>query len=143
MRYIELARTFYDLPRITAEDRVQLFAMLHEDVHYVGLGKDDIRGKSTLEALYRKYHDDKQHEGVTKLTFDIRHIAENGNCVLIDMRNTFVIGQEEFTMPFSIVLKFDEDSGLITYWQEHYDIAAFYRLYGEMTPTLEPAKAAG
>src|SRR3546814_2302524 len=28
-------------------------------------------------------------------------------------------------------------------WQEHYDIAAFYRLYGEVTSAPEPAKVAG
>jgi len=134
MRYIELARKFYGLPRITTEDRAQLFTMLHDDIHYVGLGKDDVRGKSTLEGLYRKYHDDKQHQGVTKLVFDIRHVAENGNCVLLDMRNTFVIGGNEFTMPFSIVLKFDEATGLITYWQEHYDLANFYKFYNEVPP---------
>ena len=131
MQYTELARRFYSLPRITAEDRLQLFAMLADDIHYVGLGKDDVRGKATLEALYRKYHDDKQHEGVTRLTFDIRHVAEDGNCVLLDMRNTFVISGHEFTMPFSIVLKFDENSKLINYWQEHYDIAKFYAFYNE------------
>lgn len=142
MRYMELARKFYSVPRITAEDRTQLFALLHEDVHYVGLGKDDVRGKATLEALYRKYHDDKQHEGVTKLTFDIKHMAENGNTVLLDMRNTFVIGTNQFTMPFSIVLKFDEESGLITYWQEHYDLANFYKFYNEAVagPEMVPVE---
>jgi hypothetical protein len=137
MRYIELARKFYSLPRITAEDRVEFFKLLHDDVHYVGLGKDDVRGKATLEALYQKYHDEKEEEGVTSLTFDIKHVAENGTTVLLDMRNTFVIGTNEFTMPFSIVLKFDEATGLVTYWQEHYDIATFYKLYGEAVPTPE------
>lgn len=137
MRYIELARQFYSAPRITAEDRMEFFKLLHEDIHYVGLGKDDVRGKATLEALYRKYHDEKKDEGVTKLTFDIKHAAENGNMVLLDMRNTFVIGTKSFTMPFSIVLKFDEASGLATYWQEHYDIATFYKLYDEAVPTPE------
>lgn len=141
MRYIELARNFYSAPRITAEDRLEFFKLLHEDVHYVGLGKDDVRGKATLEALYRKYHDDKEEEGVTSLTFDIRHAAENGPTVLLDMRNTFVIGTNEFTMPFSIVLTFDETSGLVTYWQEHYDIATFYKLYGEAVPSPELHKA--
>jgi limonene-1,2-epoxide hydrolase len=140
MGYIKLARKFYSLPRITAEDRKQLFAMLHDDIHYVGLGKDDVRGKATLEALYRKYHDDKKHEGVTSLTFDIRNVAENGNSVLLDMRNTFVIAGNEFTMPFSIVLKFDEKTGLINYWQEHYDLATFYKFYGEAM--AEPQKVA-
>lgn len=137
MRYIELAKQFYALPRITSEDRDHLFAALHDDVRYVGLGKDDVQGKSEIEALYRKYHDDRKHEGVTSLTFDIKHAAENGNVVLLDMRNTFVIGNNKFTMPFSIVLKFDEESGLITYWQEHYDIATFYKFYDEAVPQLE------
>lgn len=136
MRYIELARRFFSLPRITAEDRVEMFAMMHDDLHYIGLGKDDIRGKAALEALYRKYHDDMDHEGVTSLTFDIRHIAENGNCVLLDTRNTFVIGGKKFTMPWSTVLKFDEETGLMTYWQEHYDIATFYKFYNELTAPL-------
>ena len=86
---MDLARRFYGLPRITAEDRVDLIAMFHPDAHYVGVGKESARGRDAIERLFRKYEQDGR--GITDLKFDIRHIAENGNCVLVDMVDSFVI----------------------------------------------------
>jgi limonene-1,2-epoxide hydrolase len=136
MTYIDLARRFYSLPRITEQDRVDLIAMFHEDVRYVGVGKESARGADAIERLFKKYEDSGR--GITDLTFDIRHIAENGNCVLVDMVDTFMINGKRHSGVWSIVFEFDE-AGKITFWQEHYDVAAIERLFAGPIPVTETA----
>ena len=92
MSNIDIIRKFYGLPRITSEDRRELLGMFHEDVHYVGVGKESARGRDAIERLFRKY--EASGRGITSLKFDIKHIAENGNAVLVDMVDTFVDRRE-------------------------------------------------
>lgn len=134
MRYIDLARKFYSLPRITAEDRVELIAMFHPDARYNGVGKESARGRDAIERLFKKYEDGGR--GITDLKFDIRHIAENGNCVLVDMIDSFIINGKPFSGVWSIVFEFDE-AGLITFWQEHYDVAGIERLFASPIAVTE------
>ncbi len=133
MRNIDLARKFYSLPRITSEDRKELLDMFHEDVRYVGVGKDKAHGREAIERLFRKY--EVRGKGISKITFDIKHIAENGNTVLIDMVDTMTVGGNSFSGVWSIVFEFE--SGLITYWQEHYPVAEVESLFPEALPVTE------
>lgn len=133
MRNIELARKFYSLPRITAEDRVELLSMFHKDVRYVGVGKEKARGREAIERLFGKY--EARGKGITAITFDIKHIAENGNTVLVDMVDTIIVGDRKFSGIWSIVFEFE--NGLITFWQEHYPIAEIEGLFAEAIPATE------
>jgi limonene-1,2-epoxide hydrolase len=92
---IDIIRKFYSLPRITSADRQALLEMLHPDVRYVGVGKESARGRDAIERLFRKYQN--SGHGITSLEFDIRHIAENANAVLVDMVDTFVIDGKQFS----------------------------------------------
>lgn len=132
---IDLARKFYSLPRITAEDRVELIAMFHPDVRYVGVGKESAEGRDAIERLFRKYEQDGR--GITDLRFDIRHIAGDGNCVLVDMVDSFVINGRPYSGVWSIVFEFTD--GLISYWQEHYDVAGIERMFADAIPVTEAA----
>jgi limonene-1,2-epoxide hydrolase len=137
MRNIDRARKFYGLPRITAEDRVELINMFHPEARYNGVGKEQAIGRDAIERLFKKY--EQNGRGITELTFDIKHIAENGNTVLIDMVDTFMIDGKKFSGVWSIVQEFDEN-GLITFWQEHYPVAEIEKLFAEeikVTESLE------
>jgi limonene-1,2-epoxide hydrolase len=131
----DLARKFYSLPRITAEDRVELLEMFHKDVRYWGVGKEKAFGRDAIERLFRKY--EASGKGITEIKFDIKHIAENGNCVLIDMVDSFVINGRLFSGVWSIVMEFED--GLITYWQEHYPVAAIEQMFTSGSPVTEAA----
>jgi limonene-1,2-epoxide hydrolase len=133
MRNIDLAKKFYSLPRITKEDRAELLSMFHEDVRYVGVGKEKARGRDAIERLFTKY--EARGKGISALTFDIKHIAENGNTVLVDMVDTITVGARKFTGVWSIVFEFE--NGLITFWQEHYPIAGVESLFAEALPVTE------
>lgn len=134
MSNMDLARRFYSLPRITAEDRVELIAMFHPDARYNGVGKESAEGREAIENLFRKY--EQNGRGITDLKFDIRHIAANGNCVLVDMVDSFIINGKPYSGVWSIVFEFD-DEGLITFWQEHYDVAGIERMFAEPIPVTE------
>jgi limonene-1,2-epoxide hydrolase len=133
MRNIELAKKFYSLPRITKEDRTELLSMFHEDVRYVGVGKENARGRAAIERLFSKY--EARGKGITALKFDIKHIAENGDTVLVDMVDTMTVGGRTFSGVWSIVFEFSD--GLITFWQEHYPIAGVEDLFAEAVPVTE------
>jgi limonene-1,2-epoxide hydrolase len=133
MSNIDIIRKFYSLPRITSEDRRELLGMFHEDVQYVGVGKESARGRDAIERLFRKY--EASGRGITSLKFDIRHIAENGNAVLVDMVDTFVIDGKEYSGVWSVV--FEIENGKIKFWQEHYDVATFEKLYQRGIPVTE------
>jgi limonene-1,2-epoxide hydrolase len=135
MNNIDLARKFYSLPRITAEDRVELIRMFHPDARYVGVGKESARGRDAIERLFRKY--EANGRGITQIRFDIRHIAASGDAVLLDMVDSFVINGRPFSGVWSIVLEFD--NGLITYWQEHYPVEQIERMFAEKIPVTESA----
>jgi limonene-1,2-epoxide hydrolase len=135
MSNIDIIRKFYSLPRITSEDRRDLLSMFHEDVHYVGVGKESARGRDAIERLFRKY--EASGRGITSLKFDIRHIAENGNAVLVDMVDTFVVDGKEFSGVWSVV--FEIENGKIRFWQEHYDVAKFEQMYAKGIPVTESA----
>ena len=125
MNNIDLARKFYSLPRITAADRVELIQMFHPRARYHGVGKEKAIGRDAIERLFKKY--EQNGRGITELAFDIRHIAAQGNCVLIDMVDTFVINGKPFSGVWSIVMEFED--GLISYWQEHYPVAEIEKLF--------------
>jgi limonene-1,2-epoxide hydrolase len=133
MRNIDLARKFYSLPRITREDRTELLSMFHEDVRYVGVGKEKARGRAAIERLFRKY--EARGKGISAITFDIKHIAENGNTVLVDMMDTMTVAGRQFSGVWSIVFEFED--GLITFWQEHYPIAEVESLFATPLPVTE------
>lgn len=135
MSNIDVIRKFYSLPRITSEDRRELLSMFHDDVRYVGVGKERARGRDAIERLFKKY--EASGRGITSLEFDIKHIAENGNAVLVDMVDTFVIDGKEFSGVWSVV--FEVENGKITFWQEHYDVAKFEQMYAEKIPVTETA----
>jgi limonene-1,2-epoxide hydrolase len=109
--------------------------MFHPDVRYVGVGKESARGREAIERLFRKYED--SGHGISSLKFDIRHIAENGNTVLVDMVDTFVIDGREFSGVWSVV--FEIEGGLITFWQEHYDVAGIERMFRRGIEVTEQA----
>src|SRR5215472_1671559 len=94
MSNIDIIRKFYSMPRISSADRRALLEMFDPDVRYVGVGKESACGRDAIERLFRKYEDSGR--GITSLEFDIRHIAENGNTVLVDMVDTFVIDGNRF-----------------------------------------------
>jgi limonene-1,2-epoxide hydrolase len=132
---IELARKFYSLPRITSADRVELISMFHPDVRYVGVNKEFARGRDAIERLFQKYEDSGR--GITNLSFDIKHIAQNGNTVLIDMVDSFVINGKPFSGVWSIVFEFQD--GLISFWQEHYPVEQIERMFAGKIPVTESA----
>ena len=133
MSNIDLARKFYSLPRITSDDRVELLRMFHEDVRYVGVGKEKARGRAAIERLFSKY--EAGGKGIAAIKFDIKHIAENGNTVLVDMVDTLIVGDQKFSGVWSIVFEFA--NGLITFWQEHYPIADVERMFSQALPATE------
>jgi ketosteroid isomerase-like protein len=81
MSNIDVIRRFYSLPRNTAEERKELLNMLADDIEYHGVYKEDAKGRDAIERLFRKYEGGRQ----TDIQFNIRHIAENGDTVLVDM----------------------------------------------------------
>ena len=107
--------------------------MFHPDVRYVGVGKESAQGRDAIERLFRKYED--SGHVITSLEFDIRHIAENANAVLVDMVDTFVIDGKQFSGVWSVVFELEE--GKITFWQEHYDVTAFEKMYRRGVPVTE------
>jgi limonene-1,2-epoxide hydrolase len=133
MRNIDLARKFYSLPRITKQDRIDLLSMFHQDVCYVGVGKESARGRDAIERLFSKY--EARGNGITAIQFDIKHIAENGNTVLIDMVDTITVGDRKMSGVWSIVFEFENE--LIAFWQEHYPIADVERLFAQTVPVTE------
>lgn len=128
---MDLIRKMYALPRNTADDRAELMGMLADDIRYVGVGKESAKGRDGIERLFSKY----EHSGQTDVTFEIRHIAENGKAVLVDMLDTFTVDGKKTEVVFSNV--FHVENGKITYWQEHYDVAKLESAFGRNIPVTE------
>ena len=132
MDRIEIVRRFYAIPR-SRDQAEALFAMFHPDVAYVGVGKESARGLDALRRMFGKYA--MSRSNVTSCEFDIRHLAQNGEAVLVDLVATYTIDGERRGQPISIVFHID-DAGLITFWQEHQDLGRHEALFGP-TPVTE------
>jgi len=130
---IDLIRKFYSLPRNTREERGALLDMLADDIEYRGVGQESAKGRDAIERLFRKY----ENSGQSDIRFDIRHIAENGDVVLVDMVDTITIAGRSVAIVFSLVFKVR--NGKIAYWQEHYDRAALEAAFGKRIPVTELA----
>lgn len=136
MSRIDTIRRFYDIPR--SKDQAEaLFAMFHPDVVYVGVGREEAHGTPALRRMFGKYA--MSRTNVSGCTFDLRHMAEAGAAVLVDMVATFIIDGAPETLLFSVVFHVD-DAGLITYWQEHYDLRRHESLFGPTPVTEQPAR---
>jgi limonene-1,2-epoxide hydrolase len=133
MSNIDVIRHFYALPRNTADERGDLLHMLADDIVYVGIGKESAKGRDAVERLFRKY----EGSGQTDVKFTIKHIAENGDTVLVDMVDTFTIKGKSIDVVFSNVFKVR--NGKITFWQEHYDLNSFENAFGKPIPVTEKA----
>lgn len=133
MSNIDVIRRFYALPRNTAAERGELLAMLDDDIHYVGIGKESARGRAAIQRLFGKY----EGGGQTDVRFDIRHIAENGDTVLVDMVDTFTVDGKSVDVVFSNVFKVR--NGKIVYWQEHYDRSRLEGAFAVSIPVTERA----
>jgi limonene-1,2-epoxide hydrolase len=131
MSNIDVIRRFYALPRNTAAERGELLAMLADDIEYVGVGKEGAKGIEAIKRLFSKY----EGSGQSDVRFDIRHIAENGEVVLVDMVDTFTIQGKSISVVFSCVFKVR--GGKIRYWQEHYDRATLEAAFGKPIPVTE------
>jgi limonene-1,2-epoxide hydrolase len=128
MSHIDFVRRFYSHDRLSPEGRAALLDMFHDDVHYIGVGKVTTHGRPALERLFAESI--ARVRGVTAVKFDIRHIAENGNAVLVDMVDTFTINGKDVIAVMSIVFEIENDK--IVFWQEHYPVG-----------TIEQAKRDG
>ena len=133
---IDVIRRFYALPRNTAAERGELLAMLDDDIEYVGIGKEGARGRAAIERLFSKY----EGGGQSDIRFDIRHIAENGDTVLVDMVDYITIAGRTIDVAFSNVFKVR--NGRICYWQEHYDRGRLEGAFPRPIPVTEAAAAA-
>ncbi len=133
MSNIDVIRKFYALPRNTREERGDLLNMLADDIEYVGVGKESAKGRDAIERLFSKY----EGSGQTDVKFDIKHIAENGEVVLVDMVDTFTIADRSIDVVFSNVFKVR--NGKIAYWQEHYDLTNYEAAFGKKIPVTEKA----
>lgn len=133
---IDVIRRFYALPRNTAAERGELLAMLDDDIEYVGIGKEGARGRAAIERLFSKY----EGGGQSDIRFDIRHIAESGDTVLVDMVDYITIAGRTIDVAFSNVFKVR--NGRICYWQEHYDRARLEAAFPRPIPVTEMAAAA-
>jgi limonene-1,2-epoxide hydrolase len=131
MSNIDIIRHFYSLPRNTAADRGELLAMLADDIHYVGIGKESAQGRAAIERLFRKY----EGSGQADIKFTINHIAENGDTVMVDMVDTFLIQGKSIDIVFSNVFKVRD--GKIVYWQEHYDRSRLEAAFAKPIPVTE------
>jgi limonene-1,2-epoxide hydrolase len=109
--------------------------MFHEDVHYVGVGKESARGRDAIERLFRKY--EASGRGITSLKFDIRHIAETGMPYSSTWSTRSSSNGKEFSGVWSVV--FEVENGKIRFWQEHYDVAKFEQMYAKGIPVTESA----
>jgi hypothetical protein len=74
MTDIDLARTIYNLPGITSDDRVELVSMFHLRAHNLGVHKQEAAGTDAIERLFRKYEHNNRR-GAIEVRFDIRYIA--------------------------------------------------------------------
>lgn len=133
MSNIDFIRRFYSLPRITAEDRVELIGMFHKDVEYHGVDKERAHGRDAIERLFTKY--EAQGRGVTDVKFEINHIAETGNTVLVDMVDSFVVNGRPFSGVWSHVFKIENDQ--IIFWQEHYPVERMEAMFADPIPVTE------
>lgn len=133
MRNIDVIRKLYTLPRDNKEDRRELMSLLANDIHYKGIGKEEAKGRAAVERLFQKY----ESSGQTHIEFETRHIAENGDCVLVDNLNHFTVDGVTTSITFSLVFRLRD--GKITYWQEHYDIAKLESLFKKSIPVTEIA----
>jgi limonene-1,2-epoxide hydrolase len=133
MTNINVIRQFYALPRNTSAERKELLNMLDDDICYVGIGKESTQGREAIEGLFAKY----EGSGQSDIVFDIKHIAENGEVVLVDMVDTITIAGKSIELPLFAVFKVR--GGKITYWQEYYDISKYETAFGKGIPVAEQA----
>lgn len=135
MSKVDVIRRFYELPRNTVDVRGELMAMLTDDIEYVGLGKESAKGREAVERLFRKY----ESVGQANIEFDIKHIAEAGDYVLVDMIDTITVGEKKTAVQFSNVFGVRGDK--IFYWREHYDIGRYEAAFGRAVPITEIAQS--
>jgi limonene-1,2-epoxide hydrolase len=126
---------FYSLPRNTSEERRGLLKLLDEDVEYVGIGKETARGIAAIESLFSKY----EGSGQSDIKFNIKHIAENGEVVMVDMVDTITIAGKSIDLPLFAVFKVRDNK--FTYWQEYYNISLYEEAFGKAIPVTEKAYA--
>ena len=92
--------------------------MLAEDVFYHNIPMDPINGREASRAFFKSMAD------AEKIQWDLLNIAENGNIVMTERVDRFVMaGGKEIAVPLMGI--FEIEGGHIKVWKDYFDLATF------------------
>ena len=95
--------------------------LLADDVVYHNVGMEPAVGKEAAVAMIQGFLDMAE-----SLSFEIHRLAADGNVVLTERTDTFVING--VTAPIAVMGTFELRDGLIVAWRDYFDMGITGRL---------------
>lgn len=89
----------------------------HEDILYHNIPMTPLRGKAEAEAFVRGI------EGLESCRWELVNAAANGNVVLTERVDNFVINGNTVSIP--VMGTFEIEGGKIRRWRDYFDLADF------------------
>ena len=124
MTNTELVRAF--IGAWNANDIDAIMSFLDDDVFYHNIPVEPVRGRTAVEQFIRS------SGPWDRVDWQLLSIAENGDKVLTERIDAFVIGGRTVSLP--VMGTFEIHRGKITAWRDYFDLATYVN-------QLQPAAA--
>lgn len=92
-------------------------AMVTEDCIYHNIPMEPVRGPEGVRAVIDML------EGLTSVNWQTLNIAENGNVVLTERIDDFVMGGRQLSLP--VMGTFEVRDGKISAWRDYFDLTSW------------------
>src|SRR5262245_6137300 len=111
----QIVRRFCDAA--TRRDAAELAGFFSEDAVYHTIPIDPVRGPEAIRAMLDSFMAPASHA-----EFEIKAIAVNGNVVLTERIDRFVVNGKPVALPVMGAFELRAD-GKITAWRDYFDLA--------------------
>ncbi len=115
---VDLVRAFCEA--FTRRDTDEVLEFFTEDAVYHNMPMPPVRGKAAIRTVLDMFL--KPSESVE---FVVLHIAEEGDAVLTERLDRFVIGGKKVELPVCGV--FEIEGGKVAAWRDYFDMATWTR----------------
>jgi limonene-1,2-epoxide hydrolase len=96
---------------------------LSDDCFYHNIPMEPCVGKAAIRAFLEPFAKNAQ-----SAKFEVKHATANGNVVMNERVDTFVMGPKTLSLPVAGV--FEVRDGKITAWRDYFDLATFQKALG-------------
>lgn len=101
----------------------EILSYLSDDCFYHNIPMEPCVGKAAIRGFLEPFMKNAQ-----SAKFDVKNQAVNGNVVINERVDTFVMGPKTLSLPVCGV--FEVRDGKITSWRDYFDLATFTKALG-------------